>query len=371
MKQEQQIKSSPATLTTSAYLRIVLGFVISALAIYLVSRDISYHEVWAVLAEAHIGYIVLALLSVAINTLGKALRWKVLIGPSGQHIGFSKVTITLLIGQMLNTLIPARVGDISRAWVIGGLGPGRAFVFGTIVIEKFLDMIAYTALFLLLLLLIPIPHWINQSVSTLTTVAIIVGTGILLLALYRERCYRLLERLLERLPTRHTQRLVRLVRSGLSSLAILQSRPDRLRLLGLTILIWITAILNNYLVLLALNLHQQLAAPLVAALVLLVVLQAGLSLPSIPGNIGVFEYGCYMALSLFGIARATGLSYGILLHAIVLLPTTLLGLFFFWMLGLSLQQAHQEQSQESTPRESTPQRKAGIMAASESDLKGE
>jgi uncharacterized membrane protein YbhN (UPF0104 family) len=64
------------------------------------------------------------------------------------------------------------------------------------------------------------------------------------------------------------------------------------------------------------------------------VLMAGISLPSAPGRIGIFEYSCILALSIFGIRQAQALSYGILLHAVVLLPTTLLGLLAFLRLGV-------------------------------------
>jgi uncharacterized membrane protein YbhN (UPF0104 family) len=63
-------------------------------------------------------------------------------------------------------------------------------------------------------------------------------------------------------------------------------------------------------------------------------LQAGISIPSIPGKIGIFEYICVLSLVAFKVDPARAFSYGILLHAIVLLPTTILGLIFFWRLGL-------------------------------------
>ena len=47
----------------------------------------------------------------------------------------------LLAGQMLNTVFPARLGDLTRAYVLGGKGPGRSFVLGTVVLEKILDSI--------------------------------------------------------------------------------------------------------------------------------------------------------------------------------------------------------------------------------------
>ena len=65
------------------------------------------------------------------------LGQRVKISPSITYL------MVLLAGQMLNTIFPARLGDLARAYVLGGMGPGRTYVLGTIVLEKMLDSIAY------------------------------------------------------------------------------------------------------------------------------------------------------------------------------------------------------------------------------------
>jgi hypothetical protein len=94
-------------------------------------------------------------------------------------------------------------------------------------------------------------------------------------------------------------------------------------------LIWGTAIWTNVLTFRALDLRL----PWTAAGLLLAVLQAGISVPSVPGRIGVFQYLCILTLGLFGVSEAAGLSYGILLQAIVFLPTTLLSVAGLWLFG--------------------------------------
>ena len=121
------------------------------------------------------------------------------------------------------------------------------------------------------------------------------------------------------------------IESGLASLEIIRRRDDLLRLIFWTALIWGLAITTNYFTLLALDIHL----PLTASMLILFGLQAGISLPAIPGTIGLFEYICVLALSVFGVDQALALSFGLLLHAIVLVPTTLAGMVSFWILGLS------------------------------------
>jgi uncharacterized protein (TIRG00374 family) len=120
--------------------------------------------------------------------------------------------------------------------------------------------------------------------------------------------------------------------AGISSLKILKSRLDMIKIVFWSVVIWATAVFTNHLALLAL----QIQLPIAASILILIVLQVSVSLPSIPGRIGIFEYLCILALSVFGIEHALSLSYGILLHIIALVPQTLLGEFWEW-LGIHLQ----------------------------------
>jgi hypothetical protein len=85
-------------------------------------------------------------------------------------------------------------------------------------------------------------------------------------------------------------------------------------------------VLNNYLLLFAFDLRL---SP-VAALLVLVAVQASVSVPSLPAGLGVFEYLCVLSLALFGVDRLVALSYGFTLHLLVLGPSTLLGGLFLW-----------------------------------------
>lgn len=325
------MKGSLPTLRLPLSVRLAVGVALSALFLYLALRRVPYADIAAALTNVQIGYIGLALLSVAVNTTGKGARWVVLMGPAGRKVPFSKTLAALLVGQMLNNLIPARIGDLSRAYIVGRLGPGGLFVLGTIVLEKLIDMLAFALLFAFLLLAMPLPTWIGRSASVTAAVACLLLLLCVLLARHLDRVSRRLERVVGYLPERVQAPLAYIVRAGLSSLASLRHRPDGLKLILWSAVVWGTAVLNNYLILLAFGLRL----PVTASILLIVLLQAGITLPSAPGTIGIFEYLSVLALGLFKIDAATAFSYGVLLHSVVMIPSTLLGLLFFWYMGLS------------------------------------
>jgi glycosyltransferase 2 family protein len=316
-------------------LRIVLGLTVSGLSLYLAVRNVEYKDVIRVLRHANIWFICLSLTSVALNILGKALRWQVLMGKHGQEVPFRVILGVLLIGQMLNTLIPARVGDISRAYMLGRVGLSRIFILGTVALEKILDMLSYVFLFLLLIILMPVPGWVRQPVYPFVIIAMSVFLTTLLLVRRQKWLIQSDFWMKKWLRWNISERITIRIKNGLASLSILQDYKNNIRLGLLSVIVWSTAVLTNYLVMRALALD----IPSIAALFLLIVLQAGISIPSVPGQIGVFEYLCVLALGVFAIDSTTALSYGVLLHMIVLLPIIISSILFLWGTEFNLRYA--------------------------------
>jgi uncharacterized membrane protein YbhN (UPF0104 family) len=209
------------------------------------------------------------------------------------------------------------------------MGPGRPYILGTVAIEKVMDMISYALLFLMLVLLLPLPLWVSESGYSFTIVAGLVTLGMVFLAYNPLRFALTLERLTSWLPARLREPFLNRIKAGLESLNIIRRRTDLLKLALLSVVIWGTAIWTNALTFRALNLNLTWTA----AGLLLIVLQAGISVPSVPGRIGLFQYLCILTLGLFGVSQSESLSYGILLQAIVFLPTTLLSMAGLWLFG--------------------------------------
>ena len=324
--------------------RYILGLLISLLTLYLALRNVAFDEFASAIQQAIPRFILYALISVSINNLAKTFRWRTLLGSSGKQVPFWKLFLALMAGQTLNAIYPARIGDLSRALVIGPEGPGRVFTLSTVIIEKILDMVAYAALFLLLILLMPLPGWVNNSAYTLILVAILGAFGTLIVVLFPNRFVAIAQKFIQLLPKKIGVYISDRLQYGLASLDVFQSRKDMAWLAFWSTLIWSTALLNNQLTLLAVQIHL----PFIASLLLLVSLQAGISLPSVPGSIGIFEYICVLALSVFQIDQAAALSFAIILHMLVFIPITLLGLISIWFLNLGISDPGQLKGEHST-----------------------
>jgi hypothetical protein len=311
--------------------RVAAGLVISALALTIMVRTVDLAQVWSSLSDLNFLWAGLVIVCVLSNQVAKTLRWRVLIGPPGASIPNITLFKAMLSGQLLNLVFPARIGDLTRAYEIGGLGPGRAYVLGTVVIEKILDFLIYLSLFVVLLVLIPLPEWLNQPVVSIVFIVFCMTVALVIILFRRDWILKLVSWMEQFTPLSLRHYTIRPLRSGLASLDILKNRNSMLRVGAWSGIIWVTALSNNYLTLRAVGIEL----PLEASLFLLIALLAGVSVPAAPGSIGVFELICVLTLGTYGVSPSQALSYGLVLHILVVMPVLILGLISMWSLGLS------------------------------------
>jgi hypothetical protein len=308
---------------------VLVGVGISLIAIYFSVVGVDYHNVWAYLTQANIALIGLALASIGLNNIAKAMRWKLLLGKRGEAVSLWHLLQLHLVAQMLNQILPARAGDISRIYLTGELGVARAFALGTVALEKLIDMACYGLICGLLLLLMPLPAWMGQTTYGLMLVTLVALAGVGVLMIYRRQFGGVAQWLARWLPAHLRERAEAMMHNALESLDVLTERHVSLRTAMLSTVIWITAALTNCLVIWALRID----APLVAGLFVLFVLLAGMNISSVPGQIGVFEYLCVISLALFGVDQTHALSFGVLLHVLTYLPPLIAGVFALWGAG--------------------------------------
>jgi hypothetical protein len=316
-----------------ARIRFWAGIAISVIALILAVRSIDLGEVSGALARVQGPAVLLALLALALTLLAKAARWRVLFRPHYARVRFSTSFTVLIIGQMVNTLFPLRLGEVARAYLIGERdGVSKTFAFGTIVVEKMVDMALALLLLLLLIPWLPLPTWTvgagTSSAISLGILLAIVGT----VAWQKDRARGLTLALHRRLPLLPKVASGQQLTRALDSLDVLRQGGQWLSLTLLSILAWAGAVLTNYFTFLALDIHL----PLIASVFLLLVLQIGVAVPSAPGKIGVFQYLTVLALSIFSVGASSALSVGILLYLIVYIPPVVGGLLLMWAQSLSL-----------------------------------
>ncbi len=309
----------------SGWWRWAVGLTVGSVFLYLSLRDVPLSEAWRVLRGADVAWVLLALGGVALNNAAKVWRWRVLLAERRRHVPFGLGLQAVLAGQMFNYLLPMRAGDLSRAYLVGVRQTGTVYALGTIALEKVLDTLMYALLFLLTALALPLPAWVNNSGLTLGFFSAAMGLGAWLLARHSGEMLAFFLRIAKILPPRWAHNLETRLQDALHTLGVIRNGRALTALALWSLVVWGSAVFPNWALLRALSLPGGWSA----AAAVLVFLQAVVSLPGVPGRVGVFQYACILALALFGVAETAAFSYGVLLQAVAVLPVILGGVVSF------------------------------------------
>jgi len=305
-----------------------VGIALSLVTLTWLAYTTDWAAVGAALRAMDYRWVLVATLLNLISVPLRTLRWRLMFPPA-QAPSWRRLISALLIGQAVNVLAPARLGDLLRAGLVGQ--GSTAYALGTLVIEKALDLLLLAALVVLLLSQVALPAWWRGSGQALVVTAIAALLIVAAMALARQQVLRLLAMLEARWRQKWVRRILAAARQILGSLDALRW-PVLLPALACSACIWcFYAAVNDMLL-------RAIGEPLsvLAALFVLAVLQLGVAVPSSPGRIGVYHYLCIQALVVFGIGEAPALSYAIALHLISVVLPMALGVVLAWQLGVSL-----------------------------------
>jgi uncharacterized membrane protein YbhN (UPF0104 family) len=352
--------------------RFWIGILVSIVALIFAFRKVEFSEVWASLSGVNYWLLVASLVPLILFLVLRAFRWRLLFYPR-QGLRVRNLFAVINIGYLLSNVFPARLGDVARAYLIGDTEEvSRTTAFSTIVAERVLDALCAVGGFFVVLPFAPLPRWMIRSGLVVGAAALVAVVVFVILVRRREWTLRLLGNILaaihwpdgetmtafwERLAARtHLGFLAGLPWAGRSDLEkIASSLIDGFAgittvRLGPPLLLWsvlIWAVISSFywLVLLAFDAGQ----PFVAGLAVCSITALGMTVPSSPGFIGVFEALARETMVLLGMRAGPALSYALVAHAIVYVVYSILGLISMAQQNLTYSQIQQRIAAEAEP----------------------
>ena len=94
-------------------LRLVVGIVISLIALWYVLRGMDWRELWAVYRGANYLFVIPALLLLFLISWTRAYRWRLLIYPR-QGLSLGRLFAMVNIGYLFNNVLPAKAGEVGH-----------------------------------------------------------------------------------------------------------------------------------------------------------------------------------------------------------------------------------------------------------------
>jgi len=287
------------------------------------------------------------LLTVVLATLTFPLRtrrWQLILRDvTGSRLPLAPLWHATTIGFMANNLLPARAGELARAYVARERLPVRfSTALASIGVERVFDGLTLVGLMAVAIASPAFPHSAtigSTSVSGLATFAAALFGAVLVLAVlvvHRPRPWlALLERLTHALlPARFAERVTRIAEGVVAGLEVLRNPRRFLAVVAWSLLQWIVNAASFAVCFRAFGL----AVPPEGALLLQGILGFGVAVPASPGYVGVFEAGTRVTLGLYGVDATRAVSYAVAYHASTFVPITLLGLYSLSRMRLHLAQ---------------------------------
>lgn len=322
------------------HIRSALIFVlaIALLAWFLSRADMT--SVAAAMRHARVDLLALSFVFLAITYVARSVRWQYLLEPIGPTPFFVAFRATI-IGFAVIALLPARVGDVLRPYLVARKqGFNAASTFATIVMERVLDLVIVLTLLALYVLALggreSLPERLLRPVEF--SAAIAVGAAVVLLAAawtmatHPERIASFVLRSERVLPAALAHGLSRLARTFSQGFAV--AREAR----ALTF-----AVIWSFPVWLAIGAHAWVVCrafgidlPFQGTFLLMSLLVIGVAMPT-PGGVGgyhaMFQLG---VTSFFGAPNDAAVGAAIVAHALSFIPVVLIGIVFMTQDGLSL-----------------------------------
>jgi glycosyltransferase 2 family protein len=314
------------------HLRLLLGLGISILCLFLAFRGVHFDQVGAALRAASYGWLVPGTALIVVSLMLRAVRWQLLFYPT-TGLRYRNVFGSMNAGYLVNTILPARLGEVVRAVMLSRLESVRtAHALSTVVVERVLDMLTTIVVLGMLVPFVPLPDGSTVPLLAATGLAVVALLVIIVAGAHPRWAHALTRIVSSRLPQRYAERVHGILDSFLEGFAVLSTPRVAVRLVLYSAAIWVIIALAIYCVLFAFHLRLSPAAPMfVLALVSL-----SFIVPSSPGHVGVFQFVAVRALEIgFGVDAGVALSFALAAHVVSFVPPTLLGAWFVWRSGLS------------------------------------
>ena len=328
--------------------RFWIGIAISVVCLFFAFQGIQFDKLFDALTTMNYGWLLVTIGLWCVSYAGRVFRWQTLFSPLQVRLG--NVFTALNVGYFLSNILPARLGDIVRAYLIGDMeSVSKVRALSTVVVERIFDGLTVVLFFALSALFVPnIPDDARGAAIGVAATGVVGIAFLFLLSHQKERGLALLHRLTAPFPFLQQAGLWRALESLIDGFGVLRSPRPIIGAVLWSIYAWTTGGLMFWAAMFAMDLRDGAGVPLPASAAFLVMTVTSLVvvIPSSPGYLGIFHYAAVLTLTtVFNVDKSNALSYAVVIHAVSYIWLMIVGVFSIWREGLSYQSLQAMQAQ--------------------------
>ena len=285
----------------------ILSISVATLCLYFAFQQVNLEDINRALFTANLFYVFLATLITFITFILRSIRWRMLLN-TPRELSFVQYMSSTHIGYFLNNILPFRAGDLGRAQLLSNQSKEIrfSFLFGSLVAEKIIDLwiIGFFSIFIIFS---GYQDVLGFKFSLIILLLYIITSTIIF---GRNSVVNIV------------QEKFSITRNFIDGYLLVSK--NKIKLVGISILLWCSFVVYIYLVLQALNINlttqQYIGLTIISSIVT--------SLPVAPAAIGTYHLAVIYCLSLYGINIDLAQTAAILMHSLFLVYTIIFGYIF-------------------------------------------
>lgn len=341
-------------------LSLIFGTIVSGGALYFSFKNVPFSDLIGYLGTIRYVWVIPSLIITLITFILRSIRWQVILSASRQ-IGFFQAFHPLMIGFMLNCILPGRAGEFARPLI---LHKNEQVPFSTglatVATERVFDLFCLIILFIAVFSTVNIDPGLNIAFGeyrlnrqTLETIgqgmiklSAVMVAGMLMVSFGRTRrwinagimgvpsfLFSADSLLKPKVIDRVCRPLVEIVEKIASGFELIKSPSKLIVCCGYSAVIWVLSALTYY--------TMSRGCPgidlsFIDITAYMVITCFFIALPSVPGYWGLWEAGGMFALTLFNVDPRNAMGYTLTNHALQIFPVVIVGLMSAMVTGVKI-----------------------------------
>jgi glycosyltransferase 2 family protein len=338
----------------------IIGIILSAAAFVIAFKNVPAMDLLDYFSSINYFWAVPSILIGFAGFFFRALRWQIILA-SVRRIGFWRLFHPMMIGFMMNCVLPGRVGEVARP-VILKKSDHLPFSTGlaTVATERVFDIILLMTIFVTVTASVHIDpdfhmafgeYQLNKENLTVVAQGMIIACLLLISVIVMfsvGAVRRAINQTILWLPTmfvfigRNSQiklqeklfkPLVKMVDNIAEGFSMVKYPKKIAACFGLSLIVWSSQALSLYIMTLG---CPGIALSFLETAAVLVIITFFIALPSVPGFWGLWEAGGIFALALFGVSAKEAAGFTLATHAILMFPVIIIGLLSAMIIGVNI-----------------------------------
>ena len=336
------------------------GIAVSAVALYLAFRNVPLLDLISYLGSINYLWVIPSIAVAMFSFVIRVLRWQIILS-SARRISFWRAFHPLMIGFMVNCVLPGRVGEVARPVILRKrenfpVSSGLA----TVAAERVFDIGLLIILFAVVLATVDIRsdlyivfgkyrldrETLEMIGSGMLKLCLVLIVGIVLVTIDKTR--KLINRFIQGFPSLFffftapgrsklqrgiSQPLVRIVDNVAEGFSLIRYPKKLFVCIVLSVVIWYFSALSIYIMALG---CPGIGLTFLELTAMMVIICFFIALPSVPGFWGIWEAAGVFALSLFGVSANDAAGFTLANHAVQMIPVIVVGMVSAVITGINI-----------------------------------